>query len=169
MSDQVVIERFTTFLFTALEEAFEHVHGIFLDKGTSLFETLDGVSAEEASCSAAPGSATIAAQVEHVRFYLDVLGDLMRTQQIVRVDWKEIWARVHGVTPEEWDDLRRRLRESHARVMEQMREIKEWDREFDISGAVAILVHTAYHLGGIRQALAAVRSGRSIAAGGNRG
>ncbi len=36
------------------------------------------VSGQEASRSVAPDSATVAAQVEHVRFYLDVLNDIMR-------------------------------------------------------------------------------------------
>jgi len=41
---------FTNNLFLFMEETFESKnHGIYLDNGTSLFETLDTVSAEEAS------------------------------------------------------------------------------------------------------------------------
>ena len=38
---QIPVERLTFTLFGLLTETFEQVHGIFLDKGTSLFETLD--------------------------------------------------------------------------------------------------------------------------------
>ena len=60
-------------LFELFEETFEQVHGIYLDGGTSLFETLATISAEEASLPVSATCATLAAQVEHVRFYLDVL------------------------------------------------------------------------------------------------
>ena len=36
-------------LFDVLDEAFVTHHGIFLDEGTSLFETLETITAEEAS------------------------------------------------------------------------------------------------------------------------
>ncbi len=49
MADQPVIELFKKALLDCLEETFERVSGIYLDSGTSLFETLEGVSAEEAS------------------------------------------------------------------------------------------------------------------------
>ena len=34
---------------------------------------------------------------------------------------------------------------------------EKWDGKYDIAGALSILVHTAYHLGGIRLALGAIR------------
>ena len=68
MSIQIPLERFTKPLLECLDETFNEVHGIYLDKGTTLFETLDNVTAEEASQAASAKSATIAAQVEHVRF-----------------------------------------------------------------------------------------------------
>jgi len=42
-------EHFTKALYLLLNEAMDHVHGIFQDKGTSLFETLDGTNASETS------------------------------------------------------------------------------------------------------------------------
>jgi len=79
MSAQIPVKRFKKPLLAALQETFSEVQGMYLDKGTTLYETLDGVSAAEASKAISPRSATIAAQVEHVRFYLDVLEDYMRT------------------------------------------------------------------------------------------
>jgi hypothetical protein len=49
MSNTITLEHFTSNLFDLLDEAFESHHGIFLDKGTSLFETLENITAQEAS------------------------------------------------------------------------------------------------------------------------
>src|SRR5438046_7820211 len=101
MSDQIVLERFKKELFECLDETFEKTHGVYLDKGTSLLETLESVSAADASRRVGERCATIAAQVEHVRLYLDVLNDTMRNQAVVKVDWRELWSTVGEVTPDE--------------------------------------------------------------------
>lgn len=150
MPKSIPSEAFTTPLFALLDETFEKVQGIFLDGGTSLFETLEGISAEDASRPVAPGRATIAAQVDHVRFYLDVLERYMRGESVGKVDWKDIWNRVGRVTPPEWQEIRDRLRASHARVTALMKGFDGWDGDNEIGGALAIVVHTAYHLGQIR-------------------
>ena len=160
MTDQAAIELFKKELLECLGETFEQVRGIYLDRGTSLFETLDGVSAEEASRPAAANAATLAAQVEHVRFYLDVLDDTMRRGELTRVNWREIWERVRALTPEEWESARGRLRESYERVLATIRNYDRWEGEYGIAGSLAVLAHTAYHLGGIRQTLAVVRATR---------
>ena len=49
MSAQIPVKHFKKSLFACLEETFSNVRGIYLDKGTTLYETLDGMSAEEAS------------------------------------------------------------------------------------------------------------------------
>ena len=136
------------------------MHGVYLDQGTTLYETLDSVSAEEASQAASTKSATIAAQVEHIRFYLDVLDDYMRTGVDKTNNWREIWETVHQVTPDEWEETKRRLRASHERVMATINSFEKWDGKYDIRGGLSVLVHTAYHLGGIRQALGAIRAGK---------
>ncbi len=155
---RILLERLKETIFECLDETFSEVHGVYLDKGCSLFPTLESVSAQEASSSVAPDSATLAAQVEHVRFYLDVLNGVMRDKEIVKVDWKEIWQTVSRVTPEEWEEQKRRLRESYERVMATLKSFDEWDGEYEIAGSLSILSHTAYHLGGLRQALSAIRS-----------
>ena len=159
MSAQIPVKRFKKALFRCLDETFSNVQGIYLDKGTTLFETLEGVSAEEASRAISSNSATIAAQVEHVRFYLDVLDEYLRTGEEKTNNWREIWETVHEVTPEQWEDLKRRLKESHERAMATLNSFEKWDGRYDITGGLSILVHSAYHLGGIRQALGAIRAG----------
>ena len=160
MSAQIPVKRFKRALLDCLDETFSGVRGIYLDKGTTLYETLDGVSAEEASQAASSKSASIAAQVEHIRFYLDVIDDYMRTGIDKTNNWREIWETVHQVTPDEWEEMKRRLRASHERVMATLNSFEKWDGKYDIRGGLSILVHTAYHLGGIRQALGAIRAGK---------
>jgi hypothetical protein len=148
-----------------IDETFSQVQGMYLDKGTTLYETLDGVSAEEASRAAGPQSATIAAQVEHVRFYLDVLDEIIKTKHLEKkYNWREIWETVREVTPEQWEDLKRRLHESHDRVLATINSFENWDGEYDVGGAISIIAHTAYHLGGIRQALGVIRASSQTSA-----
>jgi hypothetical protein len=139
-----------------LDETFEQVHGIYLDGGTSLFETLETVSAEEASRPVSAKCASIAGQVEHVRFYLDVLEKHMRGEDPGKVDWQGSWY-LKSVTDEEWEALKGRLRDRYGSVLTLIKSFESWDGENDIGGALAIVVHTAYHLGEIRQAMCTVK------------
>ena len=105
MSTHIQVDHFKSAIFLLLDETFDSVHGIFLDKGTSMFETLATISAEEASIPVGGKCATLAAQVKHTAFYLDVLEKAVRTQQFERVDWGQIWRETSAVTPEEWDAI----------------------------------------------------------------
>ena len=157
MSTQIQAEYFTNALYTLLDETFDNVHGYFLDKGTSLFETLATISAEEASAPVGGKCATLAAQVKHVAFYLDVLERNVRTQQYERQDWGKIWRETTAVTPEEWEALKMQLSESYDRLKKLISDTTEWRSEDHLGGAIAAIVHTAYHLGEIRQALCTVK------------
>jgi hypothetical protein len=149
-------EGFYQELFDILEETFETHHGVYLDEGTSLFVTLDQISANEASIPIGNRCATIAAQVEHVIYYLEVLERHIAGQEVGEVDWDIIWSRVSGVTTAEWDDLKGRLKEAYARLNLMLRGIDNWEQNDAIGASIAIVVHTAYHLGEIRQALCTV-------------
>jgi len=157
MSTQIQTDHFTKALYALLDEAFDNVHGFFLDKGTSLFETLATISAEEASIPVGGKCATLAAQVKHVAFYLDVLERNVRSGTYERVDWGEIWRTTKEVTPSEWEALKIGLRESYDRIKALIRDSQEWPDETQIGGAIATVVHTAYHLGEIRQALCTIK------------
>ncbi len=156
MTEQIPVERLTFTLFGLLTETFESVEGIFLDRGTSLFETLDGISAGEASRATSGRCATLAAQVNHVRFYLDVLEEYMLGTRTEQADWASSW-QVGAVTEEEWAGLKTRLRESYTRVRATMEGFDSWDSDDRVGGAFAIVVHTAHHLGEIRQMLCGIR------------
>ena len=156
MADHPNTIRWNTEIFAVLEETFEQVQGIYLDKGTSLLETLATVSAAEASQPISAHCASVAAQVAHICYYLDVLSAYIRGQPPAQVDWAASW-QVTTVSEAEWDALRQRLRDTYQAVRALFQGFDAWDGEEDISGALAIVVHTAYHLGEIRQALGVLR------------
>jgi hypothetical protein len=156
MTNTMPQESFSKELFTILEETFETHHGVYLDKGTSLFATLNQISAGEASIPVGNRCATIAAQVEHVIFYLEVLERYITGQDVGQPDWDEIWSRVSGVTATEWNESRARLKATYDRLSEMLRGIENWEHNDAIGNSMAIVVHTAYHLGEIRQALCTV-------------
>lgn len=158
MSQTIQTAHFTAALYSLLDEAFDNVHGIFLDKGTSLFETLATLSAEEASVPVGGKCATLAAQVKHVAFYLDVLEKGVRTQQFERPDWGQIWRETKTVNAEEWETIKADLRASYSRLKQLIADTSEWPSDWHIGGAIAAIVHTAYHLGEIRQALCILKA-----------
>ena len=45
--------------------------------------------------------------------------------------------------------------------MATINSFETWDGKCDIAGALSIMIHTAYHLGGIRVALGAIRAGKT--------
>ena len=145
-------EDFTNSFFQLLKETFEgpppEKGSAYLDKGAGLFLTLDQVPAEAASISATPGAPTIAAHCAHVRFYVMALQDFMRGATD-KVDWEQSWL-VQAVTPAEWDDLKEQLRGAYAALTEHLQSVGAWGDD-EVGDAMAILVHTAYHLGAIRQ------------------
>lgn len=157
MSTQIQSEHFTTALYTLLDETFDHVHGFFLDPSTSMFETLATISAAEASIPVGGKCATLAAQVKHVAFYLDVLEQAVRTQQFEPQDWGKIWRETKAVTSDEWEGLKSELRASYDRLKALIHDTTEWPSEREVGGAIAAIVHTAYHLGEIRQALCSIK------------
>ena len=132
-----------------MEETYEDVKGYYLDKKTSLFETLEGIDAEAASRKRGNFPETIAAHVYHVRFYNDVLRRYMNGPKPEKVDWKESWT-VTSVTPEEWKALKDGLAEDYRKLLEDMDGDEDWEKEDFFDGVLGILAHTAYHVGAIR-------------------
>ena len=120
----------------------------YLDRGVGIFNTLDGVSADDASKEVA--SMTIAAQTEHAKFYLDRLCEFIggRTE---RVNWEDSWL-IETVTDSEWDALRASVRTSYENSLRCLASVDDWTKE-RIGMAMGIVAHTAYHLGAIRQIL----------------
>ncbi|MDM7924162.1 MAG: hypothetical protein QUS14_17895 [Pyrinomonadaceae bacterium] len=118
----------------------------YLDRGVGFFNTVAGLTAEAASKEF--HGTTIAAQTEHAKFYLDRLCEFMggRTE---RVNWEDSWL-IETVNDDEWDALRSTLRRTYEETLKCLAGIEEWP-ERRVGEAVAMVAHTAYHLGSIRQ------------------
>ncbi len=157
MSNQIDQQLVTQNLFDVLDETFVKHHGIFLDQNTSLFETLETITAAEASIPVGGKCATLAAQVAHVNFYLEVLEAYILNKDIGKVDWGDIWRRVNKVSAEEWQGYKDQLKGTYQRVLSILQNCDDWNDDKPIGGAIAIAVHTAYHLGEIRQAMCIVK------------
>ena len=151
MLQQVETNQLTKVFQEFLEEEFEKVSGIFLDARTSLLETLENISAEEASKRITETGTSIASQVDHLRFYLKVSNDYMDGKKY-KVDWQGSWKR-KTVTEEEWDQLRKQVREDYDNLIARLNSYGDWSDEDRLGGQLGIIVHTAYHLGAIRQIL----------------
>jgi len=124
----------------------------YLDRGIGFFNTLDGLSAADASAEFT--GTTIAAQTEHAKFYLDRLFEFIngRTE---RVNWDDSWL-IETVNDAEWDALRGKVKETYADALKCLADVTEWNER--TSGmAVGLVAHTAYHLGAIRQIAKSVK------------
>jgi hypothetical protein len=145
-------EDFTGNLFLLLKETFEgpppKTASAYLDQGGGLFQTVENLTAEDASRAARPGAPTIAAHCAHVKFYLDVLHRYMQGSS-EKADWKQSWL-VQTVGAEEWEALKRELRDAYDTIGEALRSVEGWG-ERPVGAALAVVTHTAYHLGAVRQ------------------
>lgn len=140
----------------ALTEAFDSVIGMYLDKGDSLWETLENVTAEQASTPIAPGGNSIAGQIKHMIFYFDVSAAYMRNDPPDKPDWADAWKTVE-VNEDEWKELKRALGERKSEIFILIDNTPEelFPDPDVLGGTYAIVAHTAFHLGQIRHALAA--------------
>jgi len=147
---------FVTNLLQFMGETFENPIGIYLDKNTSLFQTLETVSAEEASIPVGGKCASLAAQVAHVIFFIESFERFALQGDNSPRDWGYIWRTVEKVTPEEWESYKSKLKDAYQRMDKLFHENNLWNED-TIGGALSIVVHTAYHLGEIRQALCTLK------------
>lgn len=148
----IAAEDYAGNLFTLLKETFEgpppQTASVYLDQGGGLLQTIESLTAEAASRPLKPGAPTIAAHCEHLRFYLIILYKYMHGP-LDKVDWKQSWV-VQTVSDSEWDALKEELRGAYETVSDDFKSVESWNDE-SIGGGMAIVAHTAYHLGAIRQ------------------
>lgn len=139
-----------------MKETFDDAIGIYLDKGDSLWATLENVTAEQASIPIAPGGNSIASQVSHIVYYMDLTAIFMRGDEPEYVDWGEAWKTI-SVSEDEWKELRDALGESQAKILTLIDSTPDEmfaDPEV-LGGSYGLIAHCAFHLGQIRHALAA--------------
>lgn len=120
-----------------------------------MLRQLDAISAEVASSRPMPGKTTVAAHVDHVHYGLTLLNRWAagESNPWAGADWNGSWQR-GLVSDDEWHTLRQALRREAQTWENAVRTRTEWD-PITAAGALSSAAHTAYHLGAIRQILAA--------------
>lgn len=149
-------QEFANAIVQFLDETFAEHRGIYLDKDNSLLATLDTISAEEASIPVGGKCASLAAQVEHVVFYIESFERYALQGDDTPPDWGHVWRTVEKVTPDEWQASKAKLRATYERMRGLFANNPMWNQD-TMGGAMSVVVHSAYHLGEIRQAMCVLK------------
>jgi hypothetical protein len=122
-----------------------------------LIGQLETISASEASNRPMPGKTTIATHVDHLRYGLSLLNRWAAGEPNpwAGADWEASWRR-GPVNDQQWRELRDDLRRLADNWRKHVADRGDWE-DLTAAGALSSAAHTAYHLGAIRQILAAVR------------
>ena len=121
-----------------------------------LHRQLESVDASAASSRPMPGKTTIAAHVDHINYGLTLLNRWAagEANPWADADWNVSWKHTF-VTDDEWRALRARFRHEADTWRQAVTTRTDWD-DAAAAGALASAAHAAYHLGAIRQILAAL-------------
>lgn len=145
MPDQII---------AVLREGFEgpaQAMSYFLDgPEAGLRNTLAALSAEEASREW--GGNSVAAHAQHILFSFEAFGAYVAGDRAQR-DWSQSWS-VSAVDEAAWSKLQSDLARAYEDLLTT---IDANPRKGGDRGAVAAATHLAYHVGAIRQKLAASR------------
>lgn len=147
---QIASEQFAKSISILLQETFEKVTGIYLDRGTSLFETLELISADQASKPMPNTGTSIAGHVDHVRYYLRVINESIDGVKHERIDWSQSWL-TKTVDSTQWQTLKDALKKEYRETVDRMNRFQQWTNPENFDAPIAIIAHTAYHLGAMRQ------------------
>jgi hypothetical protein len=122
-----------------------------------LLRQLDTIDAKTASTPPTPGQKSIAAHVDHVQFGLTILNRWAagEANPWADADFNASWQRP-SVSADDWRTLRNGLRGEADKWRTTVDARTSWD-DMSAAAALSTVAHTAYHLGAIRQILAALR------------
>jgi len=121
-----------------------------------LLRQLESIPASAASARPMPGKTTIAAHVDHVHFGLTLMNRWAagEANPFAGADWNASWQRT-TVTDAQWRTLLSNLRQQVEKWQSVVANRMDWD-DMSAAGALSSAAHTAYHLGAIRQIVAAL-------------
>jgi hypothetical protein len=156
------IDLFQRALSKILNEIFDgppENEGYLLNPGDpGLLRQLDAIDARTASTRPMPGKTTIASHIDHVHYGFTLLNRWAagEANPFADADWEASWRRT-TITDEQWQTLRDNLRREAENWRKAVADKTAWDDK-SAAGALSSAAHTAYHLGAIRQILAAMDS-----------
>jgi hypothetical protein len=124
-----------------------------------LLRQLEAIDARAASTRPMPGKTTIAAHVDHVHYGFTLMNRWAagEANPFADADFDASWQRT-VVTDDQWRTLRDNLRRQAESWRKVVATRTAWD-DISAAGALSSAAHTAYHLGAIRQILAALGAG----------
>jgi hypothetical protein len=156
VNDTVFLRALTTLL-TEIFDGPPGKQAYLLNPGDpGLLRQLETIDARAASTRPMPGKTTIASHVDHVHYGFTLMnrwaaGD---SNAWADADWEASWQHT-TVTDDEWRSLRDNLRRQAETWRQAVATRTAWD-DTSAAGALSSAAHTAYHLGAIRQILAAM-------------
>ena len=153
-----IFHRAVSRLLTEIFEGPPGTEAYILNPGDSgLLGQLEIITAATASRQSIPGKPSIAAHVDHVHFGMSLLTRWISGEENpwANADWTGAWKRL-TVTDEQWRELRDNLRKESDTWRKAVVHLTKWD-DVTAAGALSTIAHTAYHLGAIRQILAAAK------------
>jgi hypothetical protein len=126
-----------------------------------LLRQLESIDARAASARPMPGKTTIAAHVDHVHYGFTLMNRWAAGEPNpwADADWEASWRRT-SVTDDQWRTLRDNLRRASETWRTHVDTRTAWE-DMAAAGALSSAAHTAYHLGAIRQIIAAMREDAS--------
>ena len=121
-----------------------------------LLRQLESLDGRAASARPMAGKTTIAAHADHVCYGLAMMNRWAggEANPWAGADWNASWQRT-TVSDEQWRTLCAELRNQADTWRKHVVGRTQWD-DLAASGALSSAAHTAYHLGAIRQILAAL-------------
>ena len=154
---QVIASEVFESTLTLLRETFEGGQGpstYYVDNapGNGFLGTIEKLDAEHASRPISKSGATIAGHVHHAGFHLDMTTGWIRGDRADR-DWAQSWT-VKKVDETEWRRLRDVLRRQYDELLRAI-ETEPGAIGESLPTTIGAIAHAAYHLGAVRQALAA--------------
>lgn len=144
-------------LTAVLREGWEgpaHKLSYFLDKGpdAGLRNTLARLTPEEASRDV--GGNSVAAHAHHILFSFEAFGAFIAGDRTKR-NWGESW-RVSTVDEAAWKKLQDDLAAGYEQLVATVEKHAGSGEEAE-GGAIGVVAHLAYHIGAIRQKIAALK------------
>ena len=120
-----------------------------------LLRQLETISAAAASRQPIAGKASVASHVHHIYFGLTLLNRWFSGEEnpFANADFNESWRRT-TVAEDEWNAMCESLRKEAEAWRRAVAARSTWD-DTSAAAALSTIAHTAYHLGAIRQVLAA--------------
>lgn len=118
--------------------------------GSGALGTLRALDAARAQ-SASGGGTTAASHAVHLRYALDLAARALRGEDpFADADWPSSW-KIGALDDAAWRTLVDDLERTCVDVREALMARTAWDDRFLVTGAIALVAHSAYHLGAIRQ------------------